>query len=192
MFYKLDKNSLQYKNATPRVFQIIGVAFFIIALLSVLYEYYNANNIEYITEETRAIIINDADKENQFTESRLKEYVLELNLKFPHIVIAQAHIETGHFKSKVFKENNNLFGMKEAKQRPTTNKGTENDHAFYNHWHESVVDYALYQAKYLSSIKTENEYLEYLRQNYAEDPNYISKLKEIIKENNDLVYISHQ
>jgi hypothetical protein len=33
----------------------------------------------------------------------------------------------------------------------------------------------------LRSIKTEGEYFEYLRQNYAEDLTYVQRLKEIIK-----------
>lgn len=181
MFYKLNKDLLIYENATAKVIFFIALTVLIVTTFYIVHSFYVANNIKYITEETRAIIINEADKENKFTESKLKEYVLELNIKFPHIVLAQARIETGHFKSKIFKENKNLFGMKEAKQRPTTNQGTENDHAYYKNWHESVVDYALYQAKYLSNIKTENEYLEYLRQNYAEDPKYVDKIRVLLK-----------
>jgi hypothetical protein len=45
---------------------------------------------------------------------------------------------------------------------------------------ESVVDYAFYQAQYLSDIKTEAEYLQYLKANYAEDPNYMAQLQVII------------
>jgi uncharacterized FlgJ-related protein len=156
---------------------------FITALTTFLltYNFNHENAIEYITEETKAIIIKENDKKNEFSEARLKQYVIELNIKFPHIVIAQSQIETGYYSSKIFKENNNLFGMKVATQRPTTNKGTENNHAYYENWKASVIDYALYQAKYLSKLKTEDEYLQYLSQNYAEDPNYIIKVKSISK-----------
>jgi hypothetical protein len=44
------------------------------------------------------------------------------------------------------------------------------------------VDYAFYQAQYLSEIKTEAEYLQYLRANYAEAPNYMTQLQAIIDE----------
>jgi flagellum-specific peptidoglycan hydrolase FlgJ len=74
--------------------------------------------------------------------------------------------------------------MKVATQRPTTNKGEESGHAYYDNWKESVVDYAFYQAKYLSNLKSENEYLQYLKQFYAEDPNYMPKLLEIISKQN--------
>lgn len=72
--------------------------------------------------------------------------------------------------------------MREAKRRPTTNKGTENGHAYFDNWKESVVDYAFYQAAYLFKLKNEGEYWDYLGQNYAEDPNYVNKLKKIIEE----------
>lgn len=181
MLYFFDKENLEFKKAKKA---ILTLTLFIFSLLFIITASFilgeDKENIKYITEETRAIIINEYDKENQFSEERLEEYILGLNFKFPDIVLAQARIETGHFKSKVFKENNNLFGMKEAKQRLTTNRGTENNHAFYDNWKQSVQDYALYAATYLSKIKTEGEYLEYLGQNYAEDPNYVSKIKAII------------
>ena len=72
--------------------------------------------------------------------------------------------------------------MKVATRRPTTNKGEENGHAYYDNWKESVVDYAFYQAQYLSDIKTEANYLQYLNASYAEAPNYMEQLKKIILE----------
>ena len=70
--------------------------------------------------------------------------------------------------------------MKVATKRPTTNKGEDNGHAFYVSWKESVVDYAFYSAQYLSHIRNESEYFDYLGLSYAEDPNYVSKLRQII------------
>jgi uncharacterized FlgJ-related protein len=139
-----------------------------------------SNDVRYISEETKTIIINEFDKQNEFSVDKLKDYISELNIKFPHIVLAQSQIESGHYKSRIFKENNNIFGMKQARQRPTVSKGTENNHAYYENWKQSVQDYAMYQAKYLSRLRTENEYLSYLGQSYAEDPNYVSKIRHII------------
>lgn len=121
-------------------------------------------------------------KTTDFTEEKLIEYVKELNIKFPHIVLAQARLESGNFKSNIFKENNNLFGMKEAKQRISTNKGTNLGHAKYESWKECVLDYALYQATYLSKFKTEEQYYSYLADNYAANGRYVKLLKDIAKE----------
>ena len=116
-----------------------------------------------------------------FTEQKLKEYLIELNVKFPNVVFAQAKLESGNFRSKIFEENNNLFGMKQPSVRTTTATGEQYNHATYNSWRESVLDYALYSCKYTSNIQTEDEYIAYLGSRYAEDSNYVNKLKNIVK-----------
>ena len=116
-----------------------------------------------------------------FTEQKLKEYLIELNVKFPNVVFAQAKLESGNFRSKIFEENNNLFGMKQPSVRTTTATGEQYNHATYNSWRESVLDYALYSCKYTSNIQTEEEYIAYLGSRYAEDTNYVNKLKNIVK-----------
>ena len=72
--------------------------------------------------------------------------------------------------------------MKEAVVRINKSLGTENGHSYYENWKESLDDYALYSATYLSRINSEEDYFDYLSQGYAEDPNYINKLKKIIDE----------
>ena len=183
MIYKYDKENLTYKKVTGKWLVIaLGLVLIAIATTSVI-TMQRLNDVRFISEETKAVILHEADKMNEFSREKLKAYILELNIKYPYIVLAQAQLETGGFKSQIFKENHNLFGMKVATKRPTTNKGEENGHAYYENWRESVVDYAFYSAQYLSNIKSEAEYFEYLKQNYAEDSNYVDKLKEIIKEN---------
>ena len=109
------------------------------------------------------------------------EYINDLNIKFPEIVYAQAILETGNFTSNICIENNNLFGMQQATIRPTTSVGSKNNHANYTSWKESVMDYALYQCYYLSDIKTEQDYLEYLDKNYSEiGDKYSVRLLKII------------
>jgi flagellum-specific peptidoglycan hydrolase FlgJ len=108
----------------------------------------------------------------------------EVNIKFPHIVLAQSMIETGSFSSEIFKHNHNLFGMKEPSSRATVAKGTKRGHAYYDHWTQSVVDYALFQSRYMSHLKSESAYLEYLGKHYAEDPNYVTKVKKLIEREN--------
>jgi len=140
-----------------------------------------SNVLTGLSEEEKLVIIQE---HNQFSEDRLIDKLKELNVKFPYIALAQAKLETGNFTSKVFREGNNLFGMREAKQRITTAKGTENNHAYYYSWGESVLDYSFYQCRYLSNINTEEQYFQYLSQSYAENPNYVSILKDMIKKEN--------
>jgi uncharacterized FlgJ-related protein len=134
--------------------------------------------VEYVSEETKLVIIKE---QNEFSREKLIEYLLLLNVRYPDIALAQAEIESANFTSKIFKESNNLFGMKQSRRRPSTALGEEFGHAYYSTWKESVLDYALYNATFLSKVNTQEEYLQYLRQNYAEDPNYINKLLEKLK-----------
>lgn len=139
------------------------------------------NALISLSEEEKLVIIQE---HNQFSEDRLIDKLKELNVKFPYIVFAQSKLETGNFTSKIFRENSNCFGMREAKQRITTAQGTENNHAYYASWGESVYDYAFYQCRYLSGINTEEQYFQYLSQSYAENPNYVSILKGMIEKEN--------
>jgi len=118
---------------------------------------------------------------DKFTPEKFKEYLISLNIKHHNIVFAQASLETGNFTSQAFLNSNNLFGMKIALSRPTTNCGKYKSYARYNSWRESVLDYALYYSKYLSKFRTQTAYLNYLSRHYASDSNYINKLKNLIK-----------
>jgi len=182
MLYKFDKRRMDYVLAKDYFVKIVvGIiaSWLVVFGLTSYNQSTKLNSIKYITEETRLLILNN---ENKFSEEKLKASILALNIKFPHIVLAQAKLESGHFKSKIFRENNNFFGMKVARCRPTTNKGEQNGHAYFDTWKDCLVDYAFYQAAYLHDIKTEDQYLAYLKANYAEDPNYFTKLLNLIKQ----------
>jgi uncharacterized FlgJ-related protein len=114
-----------------------------------------------------------------FSEARLIEQITKLNFKHPHIVLAQAKLESANFTSQIFIENNNLFGMKKAVVRLNVAKSSNRGHAYYDTWQDSVIDYALYTATYLNSLKTEEQYYDYLTRNYAEDTMYVSKVRRI-------------
>jgi flagellum-specific peptidoglycan hydrolase FlgJ len=178
MIYKFDKETLNYKRVTGKIALIIFAVGCLVSGLMALLTINKINDVKYLSQETKSIILKERD---EFTEEKLKAYIIELNIRYPHIVMAQAIIESGNFKSQIFRDNNNIFGMKVATKRPTTNKGEENGHAYFNSWKESVVDYAFYSAQYLSDIRSEKEYLEYLRQNYAKDTAYVNKILRIIK-----------
>lgn len=181
MLYKFDKEKMTFVIATRtylRMIYCLLLGTIISFTISNCTQTKKLNSIKYITEETRMLVIK---QENEFSEVKLKEYIIGLNIRFPHIVFAQAKLESGYFKSTIFKENNNLFGMKIATRRPTTNKGENRGHAAFDSWKESVVDYAFYQARYLGEIKTEGEYIQYLKANYAEDPGYVDKVIKLSK-----------
>jgi uncharacterized FlgJ-related protein len=186
MLYTYCKKELNYKQikTSKLVKVLLGLAVF--ATLGFTLAINNATNTAFETEleempyEEKVIIINEIEKD-AFSQEALVEELKRLNIRFPHIVLAQAMIESGHFQSNIFMANNNLFGMKQARQRCTTAKGTNLNHAYYDNWKESVMDYALFQSAYLRKLKTEAQYLEYLDRNYAEAQEYDSAVKRMIE-----------
>jgi uncharacterized FlgJ-related protein len=176
--YYFSKKELTYKQLAINPIYLIIIGVLISFTLGFSIKKTETTGIEY---ENLVILLHESEKD-RFSGEELYNYLTSINIKFPDIVYAQALLETGNFHSKIFKTNNNLFGMKEAKRRPTLAKGTELDHAYYDSWKESVIDYTLYQTRYLSDIKTEEQYFSYLSNNYAEDTTYVSKLKQIIKD----------
>jgi len=180
MLYYYSKQKLDFTNVTHKV--VIGIlgytAFLILSTFILTHNSDRREVIETITPEERMVVINENNTE--FSSDTLIHMLKQLNVKFPHIVLAQSIVETGHWTSKIFLENHNLFGMKEAYVRVHTARGTQYGHAYYEDWEESVYDYAFYQCRYLGAIRTEDEYFNYLSNSYAEAPNYIKILKQVI------------
>ena len=177
--YKYNSNKLKYESVNyPQLFLKIALVYFtLFAFLGLTM----APEPKYITETEKILII---DEEAKFSEEKLIEKINGLNFKFPHIVLAQSILETGHYESKIFKENHNLFGMKEARVRLNLAGGTQYGHAYYKNWEESVMDYALWYSTYAYKCKTEKQLFKLLDKQYAEAPAYVSSLQHIIKINN--------
>ena len=176
MFYKFDKKGLQFIKVKWLGLGLKISAVLAIFLLVIVWNIRHSIRNEFAESEVMVILT----KHNEFTPEKFEKMVKDLHFRFPHIVYAQALLETGNFKMKIFIENNNIFSMKEATQRIHTSKGTQYGHAYYDTWMESLYDYALYYATYLTLLKTEEDYFNYLAINYAEDKEYVKKLKEII------------
>jgi hypothetical protein len=181
MIYLLDRKRLLYKRLNFKKYAAAG--FLTISTLSTgsyFFGKYKAqihNTMEIIKYESVLL----TKRHNEFSEDKLIDKLNSYNLKFPHIALAQAKLESGNFKSRIFKENHNLFGMKEAKLRPTTALGTQYDHAYYSSWEKSIEDYVLWFASYGRKCRTEDDFFSILAVQYAEDSNYVVALKKIIE-----------
>lgn len=182
MFYKYDNKNLNFEKLN--LGKLIGVILIILVILPLISfnigknEGLEQNVIELPVEDRYHLI--QTIKKDTFSEANLVKMLKDLNVRFPHIVLAQAKIESGHFQSNIFKSNHNLFGMKQARARCTTAKGTELGHAFYESWKESVYDYAFFQSRYLHNLRTEKQYLDYLDKNYAEAPEYDKAILQMV------------
>lgn len=169
--YTYCKKTLTYSKINLSSYLIRSAVILVTALSLVSINTMDANEYERILEVRM--------KGNEFSEERFRAKLNELNVRFVDVAVAQAKLETNNFRSKIFIENNNLFGMKQAKTRANIAKGTQYGHAYYNNWEESVVDYALWVSAYANRCRTQGQMYELLDGYYAEDVNYISKLKSI-------------
>ena len=178
--YKYDKEKLEFKKLkyVPIFLKtIIGVIVFIMFM--------SLNSTEPIIKKVSHYEdVHVVTYDNTFSEDKLIEEIKKYNFRFPHIVYAQAIHETYKFKSNIFMENHNLFGMKQAIVRMNVAKGTQFGHAYYNNWKESVLDQALWYSTYADKCYTEDQLYQLLDQVYAEDTSYIPKVKGIIKQYN--------
>ena len=180
MFYSFDKEQLKFTKDPKKLTRLLIVLVVLLVGTFVVGRYMQFKALDKY--EKQLIVLNLEKERNKFTEEKFIDLIKELNMKFPHIVYAQARIESGNFKSAVFKQNNNLFGMREARVRVNTAKGTNLNHAYYDNWKESVYDYAFYQCRYMSSADTEAEYYQALDASYAEAGGGYSKaLKQLIE-----------
>lgn len=136
-----------------------------------------STRVKTIVKKEKHIIFKD--KRDDFSEQKLKEYILELNLKYPEVILAQAKLESGNFTSRAFREQNNLFGLHVAKQRPTLAKKGKGKLAHYSSWRDSVVDYAFLVADRMRKLHTREAYFAYLDENY-DVPGYSKKLLKFI------------
>ena len=115
--------------------------------------------------------------------------ILETGIEFPDIVFAQSVLESGHYKSKLFQTNNNIFGMRLPKKRETVAKGQNNGYATYLFWEDSIEDYWFYQEYIFKRKKmTRSQYFSFLDRTYAETPGYSKKLKKIILNFKEILY----
>lgn len=152
----------------------------------------NLDSLSQQSDTIGAEIHQSVPKRNRYKFEALSEDILglpELNvenlrreirknrIKYEDIVVAQALLETGNFKSRVCKELNNLFGL----TNPRTGKYFE-----FQHWTESVkAYYTTVQYRYSRKNKKINGYIDYLLWlrdiGYAEDPGYIRALIRMLR-----------
>lgn len=104
------------------------------------------------------------------TIPNLYQEIIRNGIRHPKIVLAQAILETGWFRSPLCRNRHNLFGL----TNPRTGKYYE-----FNHWTESVrAYYTKVQYKY-----TGGNYLYWLHKiGYAEDPRYVREVMKVVSQ----------
>jgi flagellum-specific peptidoglycan hydrolase FlgJ len=103
-------------------------------------------------------------QKNKMTDS-VWSYICALQIKHPEIVIRQAILESGWFKSPFLMSRNNLFGFRKV------------NYLRFKNWKESVEYYKKWQDKKYTNPK-EDYYKFLVRVKYA-TPVYPAHLKKI-------------
>ena len=133
------------------------------------------------------------------TKDNLKEEIRRNKIICPDEVFAQIMIESAHLSSFLYKRANNMLGMRFPCKRSTTASGiylpaedriikgsqaelkkycNQNNYAVYDSWEACVADYKLWQDE---CFKLKEKYLTFLGTYYAEDTEYVSKIKKMAK-----------
>ena len=122
-----------------------------------------------INKPNQTIILTDTIKPySSLMDSNVYREIVSNNIYHPDIVLAQAKLETGNYKSKACTVYNNLFGLRKP----------DGSYYKFNSWQESVKAYKDWvQNKYTPP----NDYYDFLDSiGYAEDGNYTNKLKDMV------------
>lgn len=108
----------------------------------------------------------DSEQKKALTAANLKAELIKHNVPHANIVLAQAKLESGNFKSGLVKTHQNIFGLKKG-----------NSYRKYSHWSECVKDYK----KRISSRYNGGSYYAFLdRIGYASHPEYTTLLKSMV------------
>lgn len=117
---------------------------------------------------------------NPISDEILYNYLKTMRVPHADIIVAQAHLESQNFTSNLFKRQNNFLGMKISRQRISTTGQGKGEYKDYANWQECTTDYIFWMHHYQAHKLNRAEYFNLLGKIYAEDSEYVEKLKGII------------
>lgn len=121
----------------------------------------------------------------EFSPGNLKALLFYLEAPHPEIIFNQMKLETGWFRSNVFKNFNNLMGMHYPRIRDSYSfeygiADNGRKVAIYRSWQSSVLDMLLYIEYYESLGYDSSDYYQFLRDiGYCEKDTYTNILKSM-------------
>lgn len=149
-------------------------SFLIILMISIVFGFatgYSLHHLIHFNQKQEEMVL--LPEHPFYLLDEVNEEVLYNTLKHydfpnPAIITAQAVLESGNFKSKLCKDNNNLFGLYNSRTM---------SYFKFDSWISCVFAYKQF---ILSKYNPEEDYYKFLdRIGYAEDSLYESKVKEL-------------
>ena len=104
----------------------------------------------------------------ELIDSCIYKELVKQKIIHPELVLSQAKLESGNYKSKIAKENKNIFGIKYINRKPYQ-KGELNGHALYSSVKDCILDFKL----------TQRYYLENIEKRYSETKGYSERIKKM-------------
>lgn len=122
--------------------------------------------VQLQTQPIEKVVTFDSVKHTTLNDANLMKELIRQGVQHPEIVLAQAQLETGFYRSDVCKKYNNLFGLRH-----------KNGYYKFNNWQESVTAYRDYvQYRYKGG-----DYFAFLEKiGYAEESKYTQYVKSLI------------
>lgn len=128
-------------------------------------QHYEIPKHKSVTTIRDSVIFDTAYVQIHLTKENVLAQLNKYNIPHPDIVLRQSIHETNHYTSNVCRKYNNIFGIM---------KGGK--YVKYNSWNDCIKDYKNKISKRYKS----GDYYEFLTNlGYAEDPDYVIKLKKI-------------
>ena len=174
---------------------LFALFFFVFIFLFTFEDYsYNKNQITDARDSMLKIHLYQP-----LTDEYLKSELNDQNIVCSDQVYAQIQIESAHMTSFLYQRTNNLIGMRYPFKRKTSACGiflpesdtiiigsqkelkkysSRNHYAVYACWQDCIKDYKYWQDE---NFKIAEKYLTFLGARYAEDSDYIKKIKGMMK-----------
>ena len=127
--------------------------------------------IEFEDNGVQTICTDNNEDKDELNYKNIIDELNRLDIKHPEIVFAQIILETDWLKSNVCKNKNNLLGLMNA-----------NVYHKFNRWQDSLAFYKYRIQNRYKASQDENYYSFLKRIGYAEDKEYVDKLKTLVKQ----------
>jgi hypothetical protein len=150
---RCNRRCLIYNKNAFRKFILISFA--IICLSFVFLNNTKLNNYKAKYFEKKS---NEQFKDVELNDSSISVRLIELGCILPNVALAQIKQESGHYKSNLTYTHKNIAGIMKG-----------NNYKKYTSYDSCLIDY----------IRIQDMYLNQINKKYAEDTNYIYKLKYI-------------
>lgn len=171
------------KDKSPFFIGVILTSSFIAAITLVLTqsdEIIDATKVSIVVPNGFYSDIQYDSINNPISDEILYTYLKTMRVPHADIIVAQAHLESQNFTSNLFKRQNNFLGMKIASKRISTTGHGKGEYKDYTNWEECTTDYIFWMQHHQAHKLNRDEYFNLLGKIYAEDPEYVKKLNDII------------